>query len=96
MESNELTIECGLYRGDTARLKQGVDIGRQQGDTLTIIERRTLVENEYFLGGPDKVLRIGQALGLNAGPSAAFPVTHRGDTRSYFKTLRKTIMKQAI
>jgi hypothetical protein len=78
MERNELTIDSGLYHGDTARLKRGVDIGGQAGDTLTIIDRRTLVEHEYFLADSDKVLRIGQALQLSAGPSPAFPVTHRG------------------
>jgi hypothetical protein len=78
VESNELTINSGPYSWDTARLKRGVDIDGQRGDTLTIIARRTLAEDEYFLVGSDRVLRIGQALELSAGPSPAFPVTHRG------------------
>ena len=78
MERNELTIDSGLYHGDTARLNRGVDIDGQRGDIVTIIDRRTLVEHEYFLAGSDKVLRIGQALQLSAGPSPAFRVSHRG------------------
>ncbi|MGC9995492.1 MAG: hypothetical protein ABSE79_09230 [Terriglobia bacterium] len=77
MERNELIIDSGLYDGDTARLNRGVDIDGPMGDTLTIIDRRTGVEHEYFLAAPDEVLRISQALQLSAGPSPAFSVTHR-------------------
>lgn len=78
MERNELTIGSGHYRGDTARLKRGAEIGGQRGDTLTIIDHRTHVEQEYFLPGSDKVLEVRQGLKLISGSSPAVSVSHVG------------------
>lgn len=77
MERDTITIPSGQYWGDTAKLKRGIVIGGQSGDTLTIIDQRTLVEHEYFLVGSDTVLEIAQALQLTSGPTPAFPVSHR-------------------